>query len=97
LSNRLAGLEDASSPGLERAGEEASSHARPARGGERGRRGSARAGAEIRGGVLAMLARLRLATPEQLRAMLLPHQQGTDYVRRALRWTATRAVSPCGR
>jgi hypothetical protein len=31
------------------------------------------------------LARLRLATPEQLRALLLPHQEGTDYVRRALR------------
>jgi hypothetical protein len=31
------------------------------------------------------LARFRLATPAQLRALLLPHQEGTDYVRRALR------------
>jgi hypothetical protein len=31
------------------------------------------------------LARLRLAAPGQLRALLLPHQQGTDNARRALR------------
>jgi hypothetical protein len=31
------------------------------------------------------LALLRLAMPEQLRGLLLPHQEGTDYVRRALR------------
>jgi hypothetical protein len=55
-----------------------------ARGAGRGRR-VARAGAEIRGEVLVTLARLRLATPEQLRALLLNHQEGTDYVRRALR------------
>ncbi|MFI8405179.1 replication-relaxation family protein [Streptomyces sp. NPDC085463] len=28
---------------------------------------------------------MRLATPRQLKALLLPHQQGTDHVRRALR------------
>ncbi|GAA2433385.1 replication-relaxation family protein [Streptomyces macrosporus] len=53
---------------------------------------AARAGAEIRGEVLLTLARLRLATPHQLRALLLPHQQGTDYIRRALR--DLRAESP---
>lgn len=31
------------------------------------------------------LAQLRLATPRQLKALLLPHQQDTDHVRRALR------------
>lgn len=46
---------------------------------------AARAGAEIRGEVLLALARLRLATPHQLHRLLLPHQQGTDHVRRALR------------
>ncbi|GAA2358913.1 replication-relaxation family protein [Streptomyces cuspidosporus] len=46
---------------------------------------AARAGAEIRGEVLLALAQLRLATPHQLKALLLPDQQGTDYVRRALR------------
>ncbi|WP_461012048.1 replication-relaxation family protein [Streptomyces capparidis] len=50
------------------------------------------AGAEIRGEVLAALARLRLATPHQLHQLLLPHQQGTDYIRRALR--NLRAESP---
>src|SRR5207253_2156706 len=45
----------------------------------------AKAGAEIRGEVLLCLAQLRLATPRQLQQLLLPHQQGTDYVRRALR------------
>jgi hypothetical protein len=35
--------------------------------------------------VLVTPARLRLAAPVQLRALLLPHQEGTDYVRRALR------------
>jgi hypothetical protein len=44
-----------------------------------------KAGAEIRGEVLLTLAQLRLATPRQLKALLLPHQQGTDHVRRALR------------
>ncbi|AVH61723.1 MULTISPECIES: replication-relaxation family protein [Streptomyces] len=46
---------------------------------------AARAGAEIRGDVLLALAQLRLATPHQLKALLLPDHQGTDYVRRALR------------
>ncbi|MEV7906621.1 replication-relaxation family protein [Streptomyces anulatus] len=45
----------------------------------------AKAGADIRGEVLLTLARLRLATPRQLKALLLPHQQDTDHVRRALR------------
>ncbi|MFF0088088.1 replication-relaxation family protein [Streptomyces canus] len=44
-----------------------------------------KAGAEIRGEVLLTLAQLRLATPRQLKALLLPHQQDTDHVRRALR------------
>ncbi|MEU9289179.1 replication-relaxation family protein [Streptomyces sp. NPDC048275] len=44
-----------------------------------------KAGAEIRGEVLLTLAQLRLATPRQLKALLLPHHQDTDYVRRALR------------
>ncbi|MGK5449666.1 replication-relaxation family protein [Streptomyces radiopugnans] len=44
-----------------------------------------KAGADLRGEVLLTLARLRLATPRQLKALLLPHQQGTDHVRRALR------------
>ncbi|OKK12201.1 mucin [Streptomyces sp. CB00455] len=46
---------------------------------------AAKAGADIRGEVLLTLAQLRLATPRQLKALLLPHQQGTDHVRRALR------------
>ncbi|MFJ9634867.1 replication-relaxation family protein [Streptomyces sp. NPDC101175] len=46
---------------------------------------AARAGADIRGEVLLALAQLRLAKPVQLKALLLPHQQGTDHVRRALR------------
>ncbi|WP_324792452.1 replication-relaxation family protein [Streptomyces cyaneofuscatus] len=45
----------------------------------------AKAGSDIRGAVLLTLAQLRLATPRQLKALLLPHQQGTDHVRRALR------------
>ncbi|MFI0756753.1 replication-relaxation family protein [Streptomyces anulatus] len=45
----------------------------------------AKAGADIRGEVLLTLAQLRLATPRQLKALLLPHQQDTDHVRRALR------------
>ncbi|MFF5721256.1 replication-relaxation family protein [Streptomyces buecherae] len=45
----------------------------------------ARAGAELRGEVLLALAQLRLAKPRQLKELLLPHQQGTDHVRRALR------------
>ncbi|MCX5207627.1 replication-relaxation family protein [Streptomyces sp. NBC_00237] len=45
----------------------------------------AKAGADIRGEVLLTLAQLRLATPRQLKALLLDHQQGTDHVRRALR------------
>ncbi|MEV7296648.1 replication-relaxation family protein [Streptomyces microflavus] len=45
----------------------------------------AKAGADIRGEVLLTLAQLRLATPRQLKALLLPRQQGTDHVRRALR------------
>ncbi|MFE5563135.1 replication-relaxation family protein [Streptomyces sp. NPDC056544] len=44
-----------------------------------------KAGADIRGDVLLALAQLRLASPRQLKALLLPHQQGTDHVRRALR------------
>ncbi|MDT0614405.1 replication-relaxation family protein [Streptomyces lancefieldiae] len=44
-----------------------------------------KAGADLRGEVLLTLARLRLATPRQLKALLLPHQQDTDHVRRALR------------
>ncbi|MER6394298.1 replication-relaxation family protein [Streptomyces sp. NPDC001523] len=46
---------------------------------------AAKAGADIRGDVLLALAQLRLATPRQLQALLLAHQQGTDHVRRALR------------
>ncbi|MGW6744822.1 replication-relaxation family protein [Streptomyces sp. NPDC055025] len=45
----------------------------------------AKAGADIRGEVLLTLARLRLATPRRLKTLLLPHQQDTDHVRRALR------------
>lgn len=44
-----------------------------------------KAGADLRGEVLLTLAQLRLATPRQLKALLLPRQQGTDHVRRALR------------
>ncbi|MFH8886729.1 replication-relaxation family protein [Streptomyces californicus] len=44
-----------------------------------------KAGADLRGEVLLSLAQLRLATPRQLKALLLPHQQDTDHVRRALR------------
>ncbi|MEV7659607.1 replication-relaxation family protein [Streptomyces anulatus] len=51
----------------------------------RSRKAAAKAGADIRGEVLLTLARLRLATPRQLKALLLPHQQDTDHVRRALR------------
>ncbi|MFJ9668776.1 replication-relaxation family protein [Streptomyces sp. NPDC101219] len=51
----------------------------------RPQKAAAKAGAEIRGDVLLCLAQLRLATPRQLKALLLPDQQGTDYVRRALR------------
>ncbi|MFF7199273.1 replication-relaxation family protein [Streptomyces sp. NPDC008079] len=57
----------------------------------------ARAGAEIRGEVLVTLARLRLAEPEQLRALLLDHQEGTDYVRRALRNLAAEKPPLVGR
>ncbi|MFD7840789.1 replication-relaxation family protein [Streptomyces sp. NPDC059761] len=49
------------------------------------REAAAKAGADIRGEVLLTLAQLCLATPRQLKALLLPHQQGTDHVRRALR------------
>ncbi|KND39698.1 replication-relaxation family protein [Streptomyces stelliscabiei] len=51
----------------------------------RARKAAAKAGAEIRGEVLLTLAQLRLATPRQLKALLLAHQQDTDHVRRALR------------
>jgi hypothetical protein len=51
----------------------------------RTRKAAAKAGAEIRGEVLLTLAQLRLATPRQLKELLLPHQQDTDHVRRALR------------
>lgn len=44
-----------------------------------------KAGADLRGEVLLTLAQLRLATPRQLKELLLPHQQDTDHVRRALR------------
>ncbi|WP_407639657.1 replication-relaxation family protein [Actinacidiphila guanduensis] len=37
-----------------------------------------RAGAEVRGEVLVTPARFRLATPEQLRVLLVPHQEGTQ-------------------
>ncbi|QSS95540.1 replication-relaxation family protein (plasmid) [Streptomyces sp. M54] len=50
-----------------------------------GRKAAAKAGADLRGEALLTLARLRLATPHQLKALLLPHQQDTDHVRRALR------------
>ncbi|MFJ1588394.1 replication-relaxation family protein [Streptomyces sp. NPDC088197] len=43
------------------------------------------------------LARLRLAEPEQLRALLLDHQEGTDYVRRALRNLAAERPPLVGR
>ncbi|MER6317044.1 replication-relaxation family protein [Streptomyces sp. NPDC001581] len=46
---------------------------------------AAKAGADIRGAVLLTLAQLRLATPHQLKELLLSHQQDTDHVRRALR------------
>ncbi|MGW6832307.1 replication-relaxation family protein [Streptomyces sp. NPDC054949] len=46
---------------------------------------AAKADADIHGEALLTLAQLRLATPRQLKALLLPHQQGTDHVRRALR------------
>ncbi|MEU4655045.1 replication-relaxation family protein [Streptomyces sp. NPDC023723] len=46
---------------------------------------AAKAGADLRGEVLLTLTQLRLATPRQLKALLLPHQQDTDHVRRALR------------
>lgn len=60
-------------------------------------RRSARAGAEICGEVLLTLARLRCATPDQLRRLLLPHQAGTDYVRRALRNLAAESPALVGR
>jgi hypothetical protein len=56
-----------------------------------------RAGAEIRGEVLVTPARFRLASPEQLRALLVPHQDGTDYVRRALRNLAAERPPLVGR
>ncbi|MCT9113903.1 replication-relaxation family protein [Streptomyces mirabilis] len=49
------------------------------------RKAATKAGADIRGEVLLTLAQLSLATPRQLKALLLPHQQETDHVRRALR------------
>lgn len=49
------------------------------------RKAAAKAGAEIRGEVLLTLAQLRLATPRQLKTLLLPHHQDTDHVRRVLR------------
>lgn len=52
----------------------------------------AKAGAGIRGGVLLTLAQLRLATPRRLKALLLPHHQDTDYIRRALRNLPTDAL-----
>ncbi|KUH35802.1 replication-relaxation family protein [Streptomyces kanasensis] len=51
----------------------------------RPRKTAAKAGADLRGEVLLTLAQLRLATPRQLKVLLLPHQQDTDHVRRALR------------
>lgn len=56
-----------------------------------------RAGAEIRGEVLVTLARLRLAEPEQLRALLLPHQKATDNIRLALRNLAAEKPALVGR
>ncbi|MGC5360878.1 hypothetical protein ACPXCE_04190 [Streptomyces sp. DT24] len=52
---------------------------------------AAKAGADLRGEVLLTLAQLRLATPRQLKALLLPRQQGTDHVRRALNCSANSA------
>jgi hypothetical protein len=56
-----------------------------------------KASADLRGEVLLTLARLRLATPRQLKALLLPHQQGTDHVRRALRNLLAEAPALVGR
>jgi hypothetical protein len=47
--------------------------------------------------VLLTLTRLRLAEPEQLRALLLPHHQGTDNVRLALRNLAAEKPALVGR
>lgn len=58
---------------------------------------AAKAGADLRGEVLLILARLRLATPRQLKALLLPHQQGTDHVRRALRNLLDKSPALVGR
>nr|WP_246258963.1 replication-relaxation family protein [Streptomyces typhae] len=66
---------DSSSPGTDVPGE--ASRARKS--------APAKAGADLCGEVLLTLAQLRLATPRQLKALLLPHQQDTDHVRRALR------------
>ncbi|MCX4775064.1 replication-relaxation family protein [Streptomyces sp. NBC_01285] len=63
----------------------------------RARKAAAKAGAGLRGEVLLPLAQLRLATPRQLKELLLPHQQGTDHVRRALRNLADESPSLVGR
>ncbi|WP_461087944.1 replication-relaxation family protein [Streptomyces deserti] len=51
---------------------------------------AAKAGAEIRGDVLRCLAQLRLATPRQLKSLLLPHHQDT-------RLRPSRAAQPARR
>ncbi|MFI6423367.1 replication-relaxation family protein [Streptomyces sp. NPDC050842] len=64
----------------------------------RARKAAAKAGAEIRGEVLLTLAQLSLATPLQLKELLLPHQQDTDHVRcRALRNLLDESPALCGR
>ncbi|MEV7713841.1 replication-relaxation family protein [Streptomyces sp. NPDC088270] len=61
------------------------------------KKAAAKAGADIRGEVLLTLAQLRLATPHQLKALLLPHQQDTDHVRRALRNLLAESPALAGR
>ncbi|MCM2416704.1 replication-relaxation family protein [Streptomyces sp. RKAG293] len=58
---------------------------------------AAKAGADIRGEVLLTLTQLRLATPRQLKALLLSHQQDTDHVRRALRSLLAESPALVGR
>ncbi|MFD4833297.1 replication-relaxation family protein [Streptomyces uncialis] len=58
---------------------------------------AARAGADIRGEALLTLARLRLATPLQLKKLLLPHQKSTDNIRLALRNLRRESPSLAGR
>nr|WP_237542703.1 replication-relaxation family protein [Streptomyces sp. SID4919] len=69
----------------------------PGEASRRRKRTAAKAGADLRGEVLLTLARLRLATPLQLKTLLLPHQRGTDHVRRALRNLRAEAPALVGR